>query len=298
MARSPLSPGDRARGALLGLAAGHAAGLDRPRASSSRVGPYGRQDTDVSPYADVVARALLLGEELLEEPVDLERIAVRWVEWWRHDGRGTGPAATRALEHLAQWRSPLREPEATGDSAPLAICLPIALAAHGSPGNLVTGTYHTALIAGPDLAAAWAAVAVNVAAAQFFAGRRDFVADVIEALRANDADEEIVSVARRVPLLQAEDLDFQAAESSPVRCLEAALYAAYHDGSWERALNWTNEPGDATGTTAAVIGGLLGARDGERAIPAAWIEGLPDSGAIRDLAKRLVQPRDSRKGPA
>ena len=76
----------------------------------------------------------------------------------------------------------------------------MALAAYDAPRTLVSASYHIAALTHPDPVVAWAAVAVNVALARFLQGKRDFVPDVIEALRNNAVPEELLAAVRRVPL--------------------------------------------------------------------------------------------------
>ena len=214
----PPSLAARARGALLGHAAGNALGVPTEFLGTAdriaREFPGGlqevlRQDSEQSPYDDDLALTLLLAEELLQPEMDfrrsgpaLDRVdAARWP--------GIGIWTRTALEHIAQHDSP---PGTTGGQAgngPVSRCLPVALATHRTPANLVSGTYHTAILTHPDERCAWAAVAVNVAAARFLLGKRDFIPDVIEALRNNDAPDELLAAARRVPLETRDDLPVQ-----------------------------------------------------------------------------------------
>jgi ADP-ribosylglycohydrolase len=39
-----------------------------------------------------------------------------------------------------------------------------------------------------------------------------------------------------------------------------------------------------------MAGGLMGARDGERAVPARWLAALPDAARLRELADGLAAP--------
>lgn len=288
----------RGRGALLGLAAGNALGvptefLGTPEAIHARF-PGGllevlRRDTAESPYDDDLALALHLAEELLEEEVDLRRLAHRWIRWAREDGRGIGAWTARALQHIEQHDRP---PAGTGGQAgngAVSRGLPVALAAHGSPRNLVSGTYHTARLTHPDERCAWSAVAVNVAAARFLQGKRDFVPDVIEALRNNGAPGEVLTAVRRVPLEKRDELPVTGpAAGYTVHCMEIALWFAHHEPHLERGLIWLANAGGDTDTNAAVAGGLMGARDGEEAIPARWLAEIPGTDRIRHLADRLV----------
>lgn len=269
MAR-PIPLADRARGALLGLAQGHALG--------------GPDDHLVGE----AALALLLAEELLEAEVDLRRIAERWIAWARRDGRGLGAGTVDALEHLARYDAP--GPAAAGAAAagPLVRAIPIALVAAAQPRNLVSGTWHTIMLTHADPATAWSGVAVNVALAQLLRGYRDFLPDVIEALLANDATVAVLSAARRIPFVERKELD--GGGHVAIACAEVALWTAHHESRIERAIGRFDR---AKPEEAALVGALLGAREGEHALPAGP---LPEVERLRQLAKRLVAPREATPG--
>ena len=289
---------ERASGALLAHASGNALGvptefLNSPEAILAEF-PGGirdivRRDTPDSPFDDDVAMALLLGEELLTGDVDLERLARRWIQWLDRDGRGAGHWTRTALNHIRTHGSP---PSGTGGRASngaIMRALPVALATRGSPRNLVAGTWHTAALTHPDDRCTWGAVAVNVATAELLAGRRDFLADVIEVLRINEAPAGLLAAVRRVPLERREELPILGERAGDaVSCVEIALWAAWHEPDLESALIWLANAGGDTDTNAAVAGGLLGARDGEAAIPRRWLDALPESGRLRSLAARLI----------
>jgi ADP-ribosylglycohydrolase len=137
-------------------------------------------------------------------------------------------------------------------------------------------------------------VAVNVAAACFLNGRRDFIGDVLEVLRNNAAPQELIAAVRRVPMERREELPITGpAAGYVVHGVEIALWFAYHEPNLERGLIWLAGAGGDTDTNAAVAGGLMGARDGEQAVPARWIAALPDAARIGQLASRLVVERSA-----
>ena len=205
----------RARGALLAHAAGNALGVPTEFLGTAerieREFPGGvreilRRDTPESPYDDDLALAVILAEELLKPDIDLRRLAQRWAAWAEHDGRGIGIWTRTALQHVRMHGSP---PASTGGQAgngTISRCLPVALRTFGQPANLVSGTYHTAMLTHPDERCGWGAVAINVAAACFLQGRRDFIGDVLEVLRNNAAPEELMAAVGRVPLEKREEL--------------------------------------------------------------------------------------------
>ena len=109
MARPALTSVDRARGALLGLAA--------PRRC---VRPHRRGAPGRRPWPGSWPRSCA------EPQVDLHRLAHRWLEWWRHDGEGLAQATADALAFLAAHDAPPPAEGATPDPAPLTRCLPLA----------------------------------------------------------------------------------------------------------------------------------------------------------------------------
>lgn len=291
----------RARGALLGHAAGNVLGvptefLGTPQAIRDQfpaeVRDVIRRDTPESPYDDDLALTIILGDELLEADVDLHRLAMKWAEWAARDGRGVGEWTLRALRHIKTHDAP---PSSTGGHAGNGVvsrCLPIALRMAGSLPNLISGSYHTAMLTHPDERCGWGAVAINLAAAAFLQGRRDFVGEVLEVLRNNEAPQELRDAIGRVPLEKREDLPVNGPSAGYViHAVEIALWFAYHEPNLERGLIWLANAGGDTDTNAAVAGGLMGARDGEAAVPERWIQAIPDVSRIRHLADQLIGQR-------
>ncbi len=272
MSRPQPNLSERARGTLLGVAAGVGSG------------------PDATP--DPVERMLILAEELRDDPVDLGRVARRWVEWYLRasDRSPVAPGTSAGLDFIARWHAPPRNLAPEPDSAALVVALPVALAARNSSSSLVSGVYHVASLTHPDPATAWAAVAVGVAAAQFLAGRRDFLGDVIAALQANDAPEEVLSALRRIPLRQPVDLPGDG-DPGPIPCLEIGLGVLHRFGQARGVLRWLESvrPPPMVG---AVVLGLSGARDGEQSLPPVRVAQLAEPVRIRTLAKRLVAPRE------
>jgi len=296
-----LSLSARARGALLAHAAGNALGvptefLETPAAIEQEF-PGGlrdirRRDTPSSPWDDDVAMALHLAEELLQPEPDLERLTKRWVDWAEEDGRGIGGWTRTALRHLRTHGTPPAESGGQAGNGAIMRCLPAGLRFFRQPRNLIAATFHTASLTHPDPRCGWTAVAANVAVACFLAGRRDFIGDVIEALRNNDAPVEVIDAVRRVPILKKGELPITGgAQGFTVHTMQIALWAAYHEPKLEGALIWLANAGGDTDPNAAVAGGLLGARDGVGEVPHRWVAELPRVEYLDDLAERLVGVR-------
>jgi ADP-ribosyl-[dinitrogen reductase] hydrolase len=298
MPRPEPSLAERARGSILGHAAGNALGvptefLGTPaaieREFSGGLQEIRRRDTPNSPWDDDVAMAVHLAEELLEPEPDLERLTRRWVTWMEEDGRGVGGWTRTALLHFRVHGTPPAESGGQAGNGAVMRCLPLALRFFRQPANLIASTFHISSLTHPDPRCGWSAVGVNVAAACFLSGRRDFVGDVIEALRNNDAPIEVTEAVRRVPIMKREDLPITGgAQGYTVHCMQIALWAAYHEPELERALIWLANAGGDTDTNAAVAGGLLGARDGEGAVPERWVAEVARGAYLRELAERLV----------
>ena len=71
------------------------------------------------------------------------------------------------------------------------------------------------------------------------------------------------------------------------RCIEIAFWSALHERSLEGAMRFLSEAGGDTAGNTATAGGLLGARDGEGAIPQTWLA-KGDTPGIAALAEGLV----------
>jgi hypothetical protein len=258
----------RAAGALVGLAAGRGLALGG--------GPDG-----------ALALALILAEELAAGRRDLRALAHRWVARHRSEPGDIDAETNAALAHLARHDAPPSKAAGQG-SDPLVRTVPVALASYDEPRTLASATYHIAALTHPDPVVAWSAVAVNVALARFLHGKRDFVPDVVEALRNNAGPPELIEAVRRVPL-PAEPVPTPDT-SAAVADAAAALRLAYHEPLLERGLPAVAGAGPRAPARAGIAGALLGARDGVAAIPEAWTS-REDRETLGALAARLVRAR-------
>src|SRR5690606_4249305 len=167
-----------------------------------------------------------------------------------------------------QHDAPVAEAHGNAGNGAVMRTIPVALRTHRQPRALLSAACGIAALTHPDPRCVWSAAAVAVACAQLVQGRRDFLPDVIEALRLNDAPAEVLDAVRRVPRERREDLALTGPASGyTVLCMEVALWAAWHEPSLEAALAWLAGAGGGTDTNAAVAGRPLGARDGHAALP-------------------------------
>lgn len=274
----PLSISSRASGLLLGQVA--AAGPRRPPAASARLA-----------FAGILAEALLVPDP------DLAVLARRWAAAALDDG-SLDAGSLAGFAHLRESGVP-REAASAGEQPTLPLHLiPVALLAFDNPRTLTSLTWHLGVLTHPDPESTWGAVAVNVAAARLLQGHRDFVPDVIEALRNNEAPTLLLETVRRLPLLRRETIDGLAGSASPaVGAACAALWAAHTEPRTSTALEWLERlPASVAGSAAAAGAGLLGARDGIEALRIALGERGVDLNALKRLADQLarIAPPDRR----
>jgi ADP-ribosylglycohydrolase len=263
-------------------------------AAGSRLSGGG--ETDGAP----AALARLLGESLLERgEFDAGDVSRRWVAWMDQDGRGLGRTTRRALELIETGVEPfdaggrardLAAGQAAGSGAVLR-CLPVALRFHDEPDRLVRAATQQAAVTHSDPRCLWAAAAVALAVRELLHGNPYFIDEVMHRLR-NGAPRAVLDAMHRAQRIQRGELPLATStvDTDAVRCLEIAFWVALHERSLEAALRFlSGAGGDAIGNTATA-GGLLGARDGEEAIPQQWL-GLSDAPGLGVLAERLIAAR-------
>jgi ADP-ribosyl-[dinitrogen reductase] hydrolase len=296
----------RARGAMLGLAAGNQLGVPTERLGTPeairRAFPNGVWDLAPppknSPYDDDAALTLLLGESLIEcRGFDASDVARRWTKWMKVDGRGIGATTRRALTMIDRGKEPFEagraayqeNPQGSAGNGSIMRCLPVALRYHDDLDRLIRVSTQQAAITHSDERCTWGAAAVNLAVRELLHGNIYFVDEVLHRLR-DRAPRRLVDAIHRVPREAQEDLPITVPGEAGyvVHCVEIAFWFAAHDRSLEDTLVYLAQAGGDTDTNAAVAGALLGARYGEVALPSRWIEQLVGAQGIAKLAERLV----------
>jgi ADP-ribosyl-[dinitrogen reductase] hydrolase len=303
----------RARGALLGLVAGNQLGvpteyLDTPQAIRAAF-PNGVWDLAPppkgSPYDDDAAMTLLLAESLAScGDFDVADVAQRWLKWMKSDGRGIGPTTKRALRLIERGAEPFdagqqarqADPARSAGNGAVMRCLPVAIRYHDNVERLIRVSMQQAAITHADERCGWGAVAVNLAARELLHGNIYFIDEVLHRLK-DGAPRQLLDAIRRVPWEQQEELPIARGTEAGfvVHCVEIALWFATHGRGLEDALVFLAQAGGDTDTNAAVAGGLLGARDGDTAIPARWLTHIPGREGIQKLAERLLKARSVRR---
>lgn len=297
----------RARGALLGLAAGNQLGVPTEHLGTAeairRAFPGGLSDLlpapRNSPYDDDAAMALLLGESLLDRGAfDAGDVARRWVKWMKVDGRGIGATTRRALTLIDRGTEPFEagrlvyeeNPRRSAGNGSVMRCVPAALRYHDDVDRLIRVSTQQAAITHADERCTWGAAVVNLAVRELLHGNIYFVEEVVH--RVGDRVPRALREALyRVPREAEGDLPIArpGEYGYVVHCVEIAFWFATHDRSLEEALLFLAQAGGDTDTNAAVAGALLGARYGEAALPPRWIVQLAGAEGIGRLAEKLVR---------
>jgi ADP-ribosyl-[dinitrogen reductase] hydrolase len=294
----------RARGALLGLVIGNQLGVPTEHLTAEAIRaafPNGVRDLQPppagSPYDDDAAMSLLLAQSLTERgEFDATDVAERWVEWLRTDGRGVGVTTEAALRLIELGAEPFeagrvaRTGGAVAGNGAVMRCIPVALRYHDNLEKLIRASTQQAAITHADERCTWGAAAVNLAARELLHGNTHFVEEVLHRLD-GVAPRALLESIRRVPWEEERDLPLAVPGQFGyvVHCVEIAFWCALHRPSFEAALVFLVEAGGDTDTNAAVAGALLGARDGETAIPPRWLDQLGSARTVSDLAERLVR---------
>jgi len=295
----------RARGALLGLVVGNQLGVPTEGKDAQAIReafPQGVRDLAPppkgSPFDDDAAMTLLLADSLAEKgDFDAEDVAQRWVKWMNTDGRGIGFTTQRALRLIEGGTKPFEAgrlamgPRSASNGAVMR-CLPVALRYHDNLDKLVRVSMQQAAITHGDERCTWGAAAVNLATRELLHGNPYFLEEVLHRLQGT-APRALIEAIGRVAWEQESDLPLGVAAEAGyvVHCVEIAFWCAVHRRSLEEALIFLAEAGGDTDTNAAVAGALLGARDGEAAIPPRWLDQLGSARGVAGLAEKLVSVR-------
>ena len=296
-----MSPRDRFRGCLLGLACGDAVGTTAEFCTRGSFPPVtdmvggGVFGLKPGEWTDDTSMALCLAASLVETPgfdaADQMRRYCRWVHdgYMSSNGRcfDVGNATYDALERFEQTGEPIAgstDPYSAGNGCIMRLA-PVPMFFH------------------PDREAVMARSAessrLTHAAPECLDACRLFGAILNQAL--SGADKEAILFAHGADGLTTENVraiargdwrDKAEAEIKGsgyvVRSLEAALWCFWHTDSFEAAVLKATNLGDDADTTAAVVGQVAGAFYGEPGIPARWLARVAMREEIGALALGLM----------
>lgn len=292
----------RARGCLLGLAAGDAVGTTvefKPRGSFPPLanmvggGPFGLKPGQ---WTDDTSMALCLGYSLAEcNGFDAHDQMTRYVRWWREGylsstGRcfDIGVTVSGALSRFEQTGDPF-----AGSTDP-----------HKAGNGCIMRLAPVPIFYYPDIDAAahYAAESARTthAAPECLDASRLLARVLVRALRGDEksavllGDSETFTGAPKIEAIARGD--YRSKREAQIRgsgyvvdCLEAALWSFDRTDTFADAVLLAANLGDDADTTAAVCGQVAGAYYGEAGIPAAWRTQLTMREEIIALADRLCR---------
>lgn len=282
---------DRIEGGLLGVAVGDALGATVEFASPERIaaehglhteivggGPFGwrpGQGTDDTDLTACVARAYAAGYRL-------EDVAARFLDWYAGAPRDVGGLTARALEWLSRHGDPRRSGAAANSGSDagngsLMRALPTALARADRATRLREAAEISAVTHADPRCVQACQVYVEIAAGLLDGGS---VTGALQEAAEVTSHPEVLAALRTDPRRAVETLP---TTGYVIHSLAAAVWAVQQAASLEETLVAVVNRGDDADTTGAIVGGLLGVRDGASAIPGRWLERLEYRDELRGL---------------
>jgi ADP-ribosyl-[dinitrogen reductase] hydrolase len=278
---------DRCAGVLLGSAAGDALGAGYefgapPSARADMIGG-GLGQWERGEWTDDTQMAICIAEEASTGKLDLDKVAGRFLAWYREGPKDVGiqtsdvlsAASIPAEVALAASRRFENHPRNSAGNGSLMRTGPVALAALGNDDALVSLARDTSALTHADPVATEACVLWCVAIDRAVReSRLDGVMDGVSLLEADRQQfwlERIEQARSRPPSQFSPNgfvvTAFQAALASIWQTPVPAEMPCRH---LQDALQTAVKVGDDTDMVAAIAGSLLGARWGATAVPVAW----------------------------
>jgi len=306
-----LSPMERAKGSLLGLAAGDALGAAvefmPPGSFEPLTGMRGGGALGLQPgeWTDDTSMALCLAESLVTcGHFDAHDQMERYLRWYRHGHLSStgqcvdiGVTVRESIERYERTGEPyagITDPRTAGNGSLMRLA-PVAIWFAGDPAEAVSRAAASSRVTH--------ATETAVDSCRYFAGL------LVGAAIGVPKDVLLSSLWSPVPtLFEREPLSAAVAEvargsfrrKAPpeikgtgyvVESLEAALWAFATTESFESGALAAANLGNDADTTAAIFGQLGGAFYGVASIPPDWRMRISKRALIEDLAERLVQER-------
>jgi len=303
---------DRILGGLLGVATGDALGATvefmSPAAIRSYYGQHTEilgggvfdwrpgQGTDDTDMTACVARAYAAG-------YDLDAVSSNFLGWYRGGPRDIGGMTAAALRHLQSNGDPResgalalagRDPRATAGNGSLMRALPTALAQSDAAARIREAAEISA-VTHADPRCVQACIAYVDLAGTLVDGAS--VPDALEATieRANDRSA-LADVTAALTVDPGRPVTSLPTTGYVLDSLAAAVWAIQQPRPAEALLVDVVNQGDDADTTGAIVGGLLGVRDGARAFPRRWIDQLEYRDELTSLAPLLARRRAGDEG--
>jgi ADP-ribosyl-[dinitrogen reductase] hydrolase len=289
---------DRARGVMLGLAAGDALGAalewDHPDQIVARYGGPLRDMVAsklwrLGEWTDDTAMATALAESLAERSAyDENDVLARYLVWSRSAPKDIGATVSHSLARAsspedarraaADWHE-LSGGHSAGNGS-LMRTAPIGIRFRDDPGAIERISRAESSLTHHDPLAGDACTFFNLTIAALLNGRTPPTSSSL-----------VGQLAAGAPSLTAEQLlePVQRQIGFVLTALQVAYWAAFSADGFEQAVVMAANLGGDADTNAAITGALAGARFGAGEIPQRWLEPLLARDHIAGLATRLLR---------
>jgi ADP-ribosylglycohydrolase len=253
-------------------------------------------------WDDDLAMAMALAECLVELPqgasrLDTHAIQQAYLAWLRTGSRGIGgltlevlikasSGEARPAERVWQTRCDKGQ-RPLGNGAAMRIA-PLGLAFAGNPDHIARLATEDAAITHWDPACRQTAAAIALLTAALIRGERDPIA--FARSHAGPMEPEVAEAWDPISLeaLARRGLD-GGDMGSTLLALKVAVSVLREGSPYSDALPWVLRQGGDTDTNGAIVGALLGARDGLAAIPVDWRRCVPEGDRILRAGWKLLR---------
>ncbi len=301
----------RALGSLAGLAVGNVLGLaveshsrDAARRRLGATGPLTQLPLEEKSrdWDDDLAMAMALSEALALQPreapeLDTQSIRAAYLAWLKTGARGIGGLTHEVLSWMAtgdtqaaeqvwhnrcdRWERPL------GNGAAMRIA-PLGLAFAGSPSRIAGLAAQEAALTHWDPACRQTAAAIALLTAALVRGERDPIAFARN--HAGPMEAEVAEAWEPISLVALANRGLDGRDmGSTLLALKVAVSVLQEGSPYSDALPWVIRQGGDTDTNGAIVGALLGARDGLAAIPVDWRQCVPQGDRILRAGWKLLR---------
>ena len=301
----------RALGCLVGLAVGNVLGLaveSRSRAEvRSRLGasgPFKWLPTEERGrvWDDDLAMAMALSECLVALPMgathlDTSAIQSAYLAWLRTGSRGIGTLTREVLIKIAAgeeraaervWQSRCawgQRPLGNGSAMRIA---PLGLAFAGDPARIADLASQDAALTHWDPVCRQSAATIALLTAALVRGEVDPIAFAKSHAGPIDADVAEAWKPMSLQALESRGLDGRDMGST-LLALTVAVSVLKSGMPYSEALPWVIRQGGDTDTNGAIVGALLGARDGLAAIPEEWRQCVSEEDRVLEVGRGLLR---------
>ena len=309
---------DRARGVMMGVAAGNLLGLRVAGWSHKRIAeklPEGLRDIDPQelhlPMDDDLALSVELAESLLDQGETVLQFARRLISWRHENGRGMGRTTRQSITQLEDGvelphgaYAVYRARGHIASNGGILRCTPVAVRYRTEPEMLTRVSADACAVTHYSPLSQWSCVIMNAAIAMSLSGRKtdlqmllgaaeaDGSPDLLAAGREGGIDTTVLlnaATGRTIPENATWLTDTkQVAKAHTLLALQAGLWATTTQSGFEEALVAVVNAGGDTDTNGAMAGAVLGARYGASAIPPRWTKCIAQTERLANLGERLL----------